>query len=240
MFGHNPIMKVDHASDGETLQIVKGSPFYTIQGEGPFTGEPCVFVRLHGCHLACTFCDTQFSDPEDPVVGIRDLAKQIEKVGGSVWKDTRLKLVVITGGEPMRQNIMPFVMFLHSRGFTVQIETAGSFWLQHIQNFATIIASPKTSVVHNNIRKYARAFKYVINADTKFDPRGIPYADTQGNGNEKLLGMPGPDNDCQIYYSPMNEYHEERNKANFAAVRDASLKFGHTAGVQLHTILGVD
>jgi 7-carboxy-7-deazaguanine synthase len=240
MFGQNPIKKLEHDTDGETLQVVKSSPFYTIQGEGPFTGEPCVFLRLHGCHLACTFCDTQFSDPEDPVVGVDTIVKEIERVSPKGFMRTRHRLIVITGGEPMRQNIIPLVRQLANHGHTVQIETAGSFWLPHVNIFAALIVSPKTSMVHENVARYARAFKYVINADTKFTTDGIPFADTQGRGTPKVLARPHETNNCQIFYSPMNEYNEERNKANFAAVRDASLKFGHTAGVQLHTILGVD
>lgn len=239
MFGTNYIAKKEHETDGETLRIVESSPFYTIQGEGPFTGEPCVFVRLHGCHLACTFCDTQFSDPKDPVVKTSDLVKMVEAMAprGFVSK-ARIPLLVITGGEPMRQNILPFVRVMNLRGWVVQIETSGSFWLPHIDKYATIICSPKTSV-HDMISHKARAFKYVINADTKFNEWGIPFADTQGQGRDRLLGVPAEDNKCQIYYSPMNEYNEEKNKANYAAVRDASLKYGHTAGVQLHTLLGV-
>ena len=240
MFGHNYIAKLEHDKDGETLRIVKSSPFYTIQGEGPFTGEPCIFLRLHGCHLACTFCDTQFSDPDDPVLSIDHIIKEIEAVAPKGLRRTRNRLIVITGGEPLRQNIMPLVSRLANYGYTVQIETAGSFWLPHINIFATLIVSPKTGMVHDNAAKYARAFKYVINVETLFTSDGIPYADTQGRGNPRPLARPHEMNNCQIFYSPMNEYNEERNKANFAAVRDASLKYGHTAGVQLHTILGVD
>ena len=57
MFGKNPIRKPEN-HDGNFLKIQE--IFYTIQGEGIYSGYPAVFVRLGGCNLACKFCDTDF------------------------------------------------------------------------------------------------------------------------------------------------------------------------------------
>ena len=57
MFGNNPIRKPE-SGDGSHLQVQEIFP--TVQGEGPNTGVPSVFVRLGGCNLACDFCDTEF------------------------------------------------------------------------------------------------------------------------------------------------------------------------------------
>jgi organic radical activating enzyme len=235
MFGRNPILKLDHG-DGKMLQVVDSSPFYTIQGEGPFVGFPSVFVRLHGCHLACTFCDTEFSDPADPWLTVDQILDRIDMVSPEDLH--RKPLVVITGGEPMRQNIFHLCVNLHLAGYEVQIETAGSFWIEGIAAYANIICSPKTGMVHERIRSCAKAFKYVVNADTQFTPEGIPLANTQGRGAVKPLAAPRAD--CPVYLSPMDEYDADKNRANFAAVREFCLKYGYIAGVQLHKILGVD
>src|SRR3954471_13531433 len=142
MFGTNATLKLDHG-DGETLHVVKGSPWLTIQGEGPYAGHPAVFVRLHGCHLRCTFCDTNFDDPDDPVYRVPDLVAEINNLATATTK-----LVVITGGEPTRQNILPLCRDLAFCGFKVQIETAGTYWIDGIENYADIVCSPKTPSIH--------------------------------------------------------------------------------------------
>jgi len=69
--------------------------FYSIQGEGTFTGKPAVFVRLAGCNLSCDFCDTDYSvkffaSVEDVVARVREIAADCP-------------MVVLTGGEPLAQ-----------------------------------------------------------------------------------------------------------------------------------------
>jgi 7-carboxy-7-deazaguanine synthase len=98
MFGKNPIRPIVF----NPKQLAVESIFYTIQGEGPFAGMPSLFIRLAGCNLACHFCDTQFEtqadNPQDwEIVANRILAFPIHQ----------RRLVVVTGGEPMRQNWAP-------------------------------------------------------------------------------------------------------------------------------------
>lgn len=57
MFGRNPKLPQEF-TDGKVLKV--HSIFYTIQGEGPYSGRTAVFIRLSGCNLACSFCDTEF------------------------------------------------------------------------------------------------------------------------------------------------------------------------------------
>ncbi len=235
MFGKNPVLKKEHKTDGQRLRVVSTSPFYTIQGEGPYVGMPAIFLRLHGCHLKCWFCDTEFSNPDDPYVHIDEIVASIDRFS----EITKSRLVVITGGEPMRQNIVPLCKRLRSDGYTVQIETAGSFYLPAIEHFAELVVSPKTSFVHKDVARVAKAYKYVISAGTEI-ARFIPFADTQATGHNKLLAGP-PDGFplSQIYLSPMNEYDEDKNKANKDLVANLSLKYGVRAGIQLHKELGV-
>lgn len=90
--------------------------FYSLQGEGYYTGTPAVFVRLSGCNLHCDFCDT------DHETGIELTDEQIVK---KVCEYPTLH-VVITGGEPLLQLTSSLVRKLHQAGLFVQIETNGT------------------------------------------------------------------------------------------------------------------
>ena len=230
MFGLNPIMKQEF-TDGNKLRVVKSSPFYTLQGEGPYAGHPAVFIRLHGCNLRCTFCDTQFSDAGDPEMEVGALLYHTRNIA------KKAKLVVITGGEPLRQSIIPLCVALGDEGFEVQIETAGTLWIPGLSHYAKIVVSPKTHVIHERARENAVAFKYVINAQTEFED-GIPIAATQPGTRPRVLAAPREG--CPVYLSPMDEYDLEKNKSNLDAVARAALKYGYIAGVQMHKIFEVD
>jgi organic radical activating enzyme len=95
--------------------------FYSIQGEGATAGLPAVFVRLQGCTVGCTWCDTKYS--WDPEAGRAvDLDALLDKVSGFPCRR-----VVLTGGEPLESPLfVPLVRALGSRGFAIEVETSGT------------------------------------------------------------------------------------------------------------------
>ncbi len=94
--------------------------FYTIQGEGRYTGYPAYFIRLGGCDVGCVWCDVKDSWDADkhPKMSVTELLNEVKK--------TPSKIVVITGGEPAMHDLSPLVDALKSEGFRAHIETSGA------------------------------------------------------------------------------------------------------------------
>lgn len=98
--------------------------FATVQGEGYDTGLPCIFVRLYGCNVKCSYCD----QPQCPKTDAHRMS--IDKVMDSIRK-YRCKYVCITGGEPLIQpSIFILIYELIANGFKVSIETNGTIPLE--------------------------------------------------------------------------------------------------------------
>lgn len=109
--------------------------FYSLQGEGHFTGTPAVFVRLSGCNLRCPFCDTD----HHASVGMT-YAEVVERVAAFPSRH-----VVVTGGEPSMQLTDGFIDALHAAGCFVQVETNGTLPLPPSVDWVT--CSPKDAPV---------------------------------------------------------------------------------------------
>lgn len=109
--------------------------FYSVQGEGYFTGTPAVFIRFSGCNLNCPFCDTEHQH-------YRELT--IEKIIDEI-SSYPAKHAIITGGEPSLQVTGEFIEALHRHGYFVQAETNGTKRLP--DNIDWITCSPKAAPV---------------------------------------------------------------------------------------------
>lgn len=231
-----PMTKAE-VSDGCSLLI--HSIFFTIQGEGPNVGMPAVFVRLGGCNLQCPGCDTEYTKGA-AIEPIESILTRVRVAFGD-YKGQRL--VVITGGEPFRQNIIPFINRAHGSGWTVQIETNGTlpipegYNLIHVYKKPQIVVSPKAGKVHSTLYPYITAYKYVLDANN-IDPRdGLPTS---------ALGMPAaPARPHQgfvgyIYVQPADESDSWINAANRDVAVDSAMKFGYRLCLQTHKIVGLD
>ena len=92
--------------------------FYSIQGESTYAGKPCVFVRLTGCDLRCSWCDTPYAFTEGQKMSVDAVLQQVDKYGSP--------LVEVTGGEPLLQeDVYPLMERLLESGRTVLLETGG-------------------------------------------------------------------------------------------------------------------
>ena len=92
--------------------------FYSIQGESTYAGKPCVFVRLAGCDLRCTWCDTAYAFNEGQKMSVDEVLQHVNRYGSP--------LVEVTGGEPLLQeDVYPLMERLLENGRTVLLETGG-------------------------------------------------------------------------------------------------------------------
>jgi len=112
--------------------------FYSIQGEGYYSGRPAVFCRFSGCNLwsgkeedrkkaICSFCDTDFLGTDGPEGGIYENAGQLSQSIAKLWPQSEdHRFVVCTGGEPLLQMDSALVDALHKEGFEIAVETNGT------------------------------------------------------------------------------------------------------------------
>jgi 7-carboxy-7-deazaguanine synthase len=104
--------------------------FKSIQGEGTRAGLPCIFVRLTGCNLRCTWCDTSYAFHGGTKMSVVEVISRVDELacraGGAPGAQTGVPLVELTGGEPLLQEeIYPLAEKLLAAGYTVMIETSG-------------------------------------------------------------------------------------------------------------------
>lgn len=228
--------KLNRRSDG-TLSVF--SIFDTIQGEGPFAGVPAVFVRLAGCNLQCPGCDTDYTEattemsPDDIHRTIKGLREPWTQAPGRP-----LPLVVITGGEPLRQNIAPLLLAL-SGHYRVQVETNGTLEMSHpaIVTGVTFVVSPKTTTLRLQ-RSLMGAFKYVVDNEHIADD-GLPTVTLGGKRPARPpKGYSGP-----IFIQPMDAgpglAADALNIRNTKAAIASCQKHGYTLCLQLHKLVGL-
>ena len=111
--------------------------FTSIQGESSYAGLPCTFIRLTGCNLRCAYCDTTYAYAEGSERSVEEVA--------CVVRDSGVKLVEITGGEPLLQeDVYPLIERLLNSGYTVLVETNGSMSIREIDRRAVLILDIKT------------------------------------------------------------------------------------------------
>jgi 7-carboxy-7-deazaguanine synthase len=121
-----------------SASLVVNEIYLSLQGESTFAGLPCIFIRLTGCDLRCSYCDTAYAFTEgkrQPLTAIlAEVRRQAEgfqvRNPQSVIRDPllpRLPLVELTGGEPLLQKAsLPLLAALCDNGFTVLLETSGA------------------------------------------------------------------------------------------------------------------
>lgn len=235
-----PIMKRD-SGDGTFLLV--HSIFHTIQGEGPFAGRSAVFIRLGGCNLQCPRCDTEYMNG----AATTDYLDIVDKVCSLADAP---ELVVITGGEPLRQDLSPLIVELLEVGYTVQLETNGTLPLSlglqdsveldpRICNRLFIVCSPKAGKVNRELEPFICAYKYVLTAGKVREEDGLPLTALDHTATP-YVARPYQDFIGTIYVQPCDNKNPQQNADNLSACIESVKTFGYTLQLQIHKLLGVE
>ncbi len=243
MFGQNLLTKINYELKG-FLNV--NSIFNTIQGEGPFSGTPALFIRLQGCCLKCFWCDTEFDSGIS--YSLDKLEEYVQKhLPVAIVFCNKRPLIVITGGEPLLQADLPvFIKRLIDNGNRVQIETAGTVWQtgfdalvddKKYSDYITFVVSPKTGDLHSRIYRVADCFKYIIKSgETGTD--GLPNRSTQTKDKNKILARPAFN--TPVYVMPLDEQDNLKNAANLREAAKSAMNFGYILCMQVHKLAGLE
>ncbi len=152
--------------------------FYSVQGEGFYSGRPAFFIRLAGCDVGCVWCDVKESwDAEEhEIKTIKDIVSEVTR--------TKADFVVITGGEPAMYDLTKLTNALKEVGCYLAIETSGVYELSG--DIDWVCFSPKKfKAPHESIYAQANELKVIV-----FNKHDLAWAEEHAN---KL------NNDCKLY-----------------------------------------
>lgn len=183
--------------------------FYSLQGEGAYSGCAAVFVRLAGCSMRCSFCDTDFRG--GALQGIKEIIDNI-----SVYPS---RIIVLTGGEPAEQNIPPLIKELAANGCLVHIETNGSIDFD-VTGAAHVCVSPKREVSEEMLKK-ADALKLLV--------------DVNGSAGELERYFKYQNSKTQIYLQPLDNTKENTDLCVLLIKKYPFLRLS----LQTHKMIGI-
>lgn len=186
--------------------------FYSLQGEGYWTGVASIFVRFSGCNLKCGFCDTQHTSYTE--MSIDEITEAIGKYAA--------KRVVLTGGEPTLQITRQLLDCLHELGYYIQIETNGSIELPQdvVERIDWITLSPKDAPVRIS----------------SFDELKVVYQAKDMTIYDKLIA----EKPKAMSLQPCDYGHPMMNQANLKATIDYVLSHPQwRLSLQTHKMTGI-
>jgi len=214
--------------------------FETLQGEGSFTGQPSIFIRLQGCPVGCSWCDTKHTwdiELDDQVTPLEMLAKKEET---SKWanytpeevlvlfkeKQFRAKHVVVTGGEPCMVDLTPLCELLEQQGYSTQIETSGTFEIVTTDK-CWVTVSPKI-----NMRG---GYEVLASAMNRANEIKHPVATEKNVDDLKILLAKHHIENTPIYLQPISQ----KQRATELAI-ETCIANDWRLSVQVHKYIGIE
>ena len=198
--------------------------FYSLQGESSFAGLPCVFVRLTGCNLRCSWCDTTYAYEEGFDISVDEAMARIQAYPCS--------LVEITGGEPLLQNDAPVLAkLLLKQGYTVLVETNGSLNISLLDSRCIRIVDMKCpSSGESEKNDLANLQRLTMQDEVKFV---VGSREDYEFAKAMLPGLPGFFTIKNIHFSPLYAIVSPDKLAGWM-LEDG---IGARLSLQMHTII---
>jgi len=214
--------------------------FETIQGEGSFTGQPSIFIRLQGCPVACSWCDTKHTWAVElsDEVSQKTMLTKVEET--SQWaamtveqvlelvkdKGFQAKHIVITGGEPCMVDLTPLCNAFEPLGYSTQVETSGTFDI-NVSAKCWVTVSPKINMrggypILNSAMLRANEIKHPIATEQHVDDLKKLLAD------HNIKNTP-------IYLQPISQ----KTRATELAI-ETCIANNWRLSVQVHKYLGIE
>jgi 7-carboxy-7-deazaguanine synthase len=214
--------------------------FETIQGEGSFTGQPSIFIRLQGCPVACSWCDTKHTWEIDLAqkVKVSDILAKAQE--SEHWADFSIeqlltlviekgyqaKHIVITGGEPCMVDLTPLCVAFEEKGYSCQVETSGTFEV-NVSDHCWVTVSPKVNMrggyaILNSAMLRANEIKHPIATEQHVDDLKNLLAE------HKIIDTP-------VYLQPISQ----KTRATELAIKTC-IANNWRLSVQVHKYLGIE
>lgn len=259
IFPDRPVSSNDYDKD---MGLLVTKIFPTIQGEGPFSGVRCVFVRLAGCNLGgkgingpgCSFCDTDFRFANGKYMKLEEVIDEIDRLHpGPLFAQER-PLVVITGGEPMLQERLADLLWYAKYQF--QIESNGR---RLVPGYPTKYPYRPTLVVSPKITELARVgtidypklnhavedqldyLKFVVHADPNNPYHNVPEWANKYPTYVSPMAMykPGITSPNKAVISMWDEgiFDKEATRRNYEYAGELAMKRGFILSLQSHLFI---
>ncbi len=167
--------------------------FYSLQGEGKWTGLHNIFIRTSGCNLRCSYCDTKYAYDDGKEMSIDKILSQICKY--------HCKYVCITGGEPLLQNeTLNLIDLLLKRNYKICLETNGSINVKKISNKESLIISLDIKCPSSNMHE--KILLENISLLCKYDQLKFVIKDKEDyNYAKKIINKYKPI--CTVFFQPV-------------------------------------
>lgn len=236
------LLQLDDKAKGKVskLRYKINELFETIQGEGSFTGQPSIFLRLQGCPVGCSWCDTKHTWEINDTLLIPSTDMLAKPNEDDRWANVSVdeileifktqgfqaKHIVITGGEPCMVDLRPMCDALEAEGFSCQVETSGTFEIL-VSEGCWVTVSPKVNM--------KGGYEILTSAMQRANEIKHPVATEQHVDDLKALLVKHSIEDTPVYLQPISQ----KDRATKLAI-DTCIENNWRLSVQVHKYIGIE
>lgn len=197
--------------------------FFSLQGESSYIGIPTIFIRLTGCPMRCTYCDTAYAFHDGKKMTIQEILKEISQY--------KTKYVTVTGGEPLAQKpCWDLLKDLSDKGYSVSLETGGAISIEGIDKRTKIILDIKTPESGESLNNNKKNFSLI---DKKDEIKFVISNKDDYQWAKKLIEKECLTNKAPVIFSPVYAKLSYEDLSNWILEDSLNVRFQ----VQLHKII---